>query len=324
MNELPSVLESFEMLAERVLPESLIESTDDKLRATNVAFSGSEFAGVSLLAGIIAAIGLYVASIFVPFPLLPGFVYSIIAFVGTFLVLVLVLPFFFIESRVGDLEESLPDALRQMATALRAGVSMSEAMDDVAKSDYGSLSEEFERTITQVRRGRPMGDALRGLANRSNSELFERAFFLVVEGMERGAELADVLEAVSDDIRETHSIQRERKATTMQQVMFLLAAALFAAPFITGLVLSLESVFAEVGAAGGGGSGSTTLSGPILPPGTKIIVPAFLAIESSITALAVGVIRYGKVSKGAMFVAPFIAAALGVFYAAQVASGFMF
>ncbi len=148
-----------------------------KLRSTNIAFTGSEYCGVSLLAGIIAAVGIYVASLFLPFPLLPGFVYSIITFFATFLALTLVLPFFFIESRVGELEESLPDALRQMSTALRAGVSMDEALEDVAQSNYGALSEEFQRTLAQVRRGRAMQNALRAMARRTQSELFERAFF---------------------------------------------------------------------------------------------------------------------------------------------------
>ncbi len=324
MISLPSILEAAEIIASRVLPEDFVEGTDEKLRSTNIAFTGSEYCGVSFLVGLIVAGGLYVASLFIQFPILPGVIYSIIGFFATFLALTLVLPFFFIERRIGELEDALPDALRQMSTALRAGVSMDEALEDIAQSNYGALSEEFQRTLAQVRRGRAMQSALRAMASRTKSELFERAFFLVVEGMERGAELADVLEAVSDDIRETHSVQRERKATTMQQVMFLLAAALFAAPFITGLVLSLESVFAEVGATGGGGTGSSQLSGPILPPGTKIIIPLFIAIESAITSMAVGVIRYGKVSKGVMFTVPFIIASLVVFYGAQFASGFMF
>lgn len=283
------------------------------------------------MVSIVAAVGIFIASLFITFPYLPGPIYSAVGFAGTFVSLVLVLPYFYIERRVGDLEDALPDALRQMSTALRAGVSMDAALEDVAESNYGPLSDEFTRTLAQVRRGRPMQGALKAMAKRTRSELYERAFFLIVEGMERGAELADVLEAVSDDIRETHTVQRERRAATMQQVMFLLAAALFAAPFITGLVLSLEGVFSEVGgnmASGGGGMGAGgaagALTGPILPAGTKVVIPLFIVLESAITALAVGVIRYGRVTKGLLFVVPFVIAALVVFYGAQFASGFMF
>ncbi len=326
---MPSILEGAKNLAQTILPQSFLESTDEKLRSTNIAFSGSEFCGISLLVGIAAAAGIMVASFFISFPLLPSPVYAGTAFILSFLVLTLVLPYFFIERRIGELEDSLPDALRQMSTALRAGVSMDEALEDVAQSNYGALSEEFERTLAQVRRGRPMKGALRAMARRTQSELFERAFYLVVEGMERGAELADVLEAVSDDIREIHTVQRERRATTMQQIMFLLAAALFAAPFITGLVLELGNVFSsiEMGAGTGAGGGATdtgaSLSGRILPKGTRIVVPLFIAIQAAITSLAVGVIRYGEISKGLIYLPLFVTGAMGVFYGAQFAAGFM-
>ncbi len=328
---MPSAIYYIEKMAETVFPEDFVQGTDDKLKSTNIALSGAEYCGVSLILGIVVGVGIFVASFFVSFPLLPAPVYSVVAFILTFIVLSLMLPFVFIERRVGELEESLPDALRQMSTTLRAGVSMDGAFEDVAESDYGALSEEFERTLAQVRRGRSMSGAIRAMAERSKSDLFERAFFLIVEGMERGAEIADVMEAVSEDIRETHSIQRERQSSTMQQIMFLLAAALFAAPFITGLVVSLGGIFSEVipsgvsGAGGAaGGAGITQMGGNVLPSGTRIIVPIFLAIESSITALAVGVIRYGDVIKGMMYIAPFAAAALLVFYVSQFAAGFMF
>ncbi len=296
---------------------------EKKLRSTNIAFSGSEYCGLSLLIGILAAIGIYAASFFITFPILPGLVYALVIFALVFLVLTYMLPYFLIESRVSEMEHSLPDALRQMSTALKAGVSMDEALEDVAQSNYGALSEEFERTLAQVRRGRPMKGALRGMATRSGSDLVQRAFFLVVEGMERGAELADVLDAVSKDIREVHTVQRERKSTTTQQVMFLLAASLFAAPFITGLVFELSGVFSEVGATGGGGEGQVQMGGEILPPGTGVVLIIFIALQAAITSMAVGVIRYGEVRKGLMYIPLFVPAAVGVFYGAKVALGFL-
>lgn len=321
-----SILEYFEKMATKVLPESFIDDMEKKLRSTNVAFSGSEFSGLALFIGILILIGLGIGSIFVTFPFIPGWGWGIVGFGLFFLIFTYGVPYFLMEMRIGDLEENLPDALRQMSTALRAGVSINEALEDVAQSNYGPLSEEFERTLAQVRRGRPMKNALKAMASRTGSELVQRAFFLVVEGMERGAEMADVLEAVSDDIREVHTVQRERQSSTTQQVMFLLAASLFAAPFITGLVIELSGVFAEVGANGGGaamGGAGGGMGGEVLPPGTELIVGGFIAIQAAITSLAVGVIRYGDFSKGLMYLPLLTPAAVGIYYGAQIALGFM-
>ncbi|MEM2192537.1 MAG: type II secretion system F family protein, partial [Candidatus Hadarchaeales archaeon] len=122
-----------------------------------------------------------------------------------------------------------------MASTLRAGVSIDGALEDIAKSKYGELSKEFQRVLNEVSKGRTLESALLALARRSQSPLYDRAFRLIVEGIERGAALANVLEAVANDTKEIHAIQRERKTLTTQQVMFLFAVALFACPFITGL-----------------------------------------------------------------------------------------
>ena len=311
-------------MAEFILPEEFLEDTDQKLRATNILFTGPEYCGISLLVSMIATFSVVWISIFFTLPSLPYPLYAIFVFLGSFVGLTKALPVYLIQSRVGELEEALPDALRQMSTALRAGVSVDAALEDVADSGYGALSEEFERTLAQIRRGRPIEGALRGMARRVKSDLYERAFFLIVEGMERGAELADVLESVSDDIRQVHTVQRERRAATMQQVLFLLAAALFAGPFIAGLVISVGGTFssAQGGASGMGSLGAS--SGQALPESIPLVVPIYIMIQAAITALAVGVIRYGEVSKGFMYVVPFVGASIAVFYGASFFSSLLF
>lgn len=242
-----------EKLARKVLPQRFLEATDNKLIPTNIALSGSEYCGLSFLFGGTVAVAVLSLSPFFSFPIFPDPVFALVSFVVLFLILTMILPVFLIRRRVGELENALPDGLRQMSTALKTGMSIDAAIDDVAKSEFGPLSEEFERTLAQVRRGRSVQGALRAMAERTRSELYERAFFLTVEGMEKGAELASVLEAVADDIRNVHTIQRERRAATMQQVLFLLVAALFAAPFIAGLVISIGALFSNVGVGGGVG-----------------------------------------------------------------------
>lgn len=315
-----SLLDALRRFATKIFPEGFLISTDKKLRSTNMALTGSEYCGVSFFIGIAIAAAVFLLSFVYPLPYLPTPVYVIIAFFVTFFAFTMVIPLFLIQRRINDIENSLPDALRQMSNVLRAGVSMDVVIEDVAESDYGPLSEEFERTIDQVRRGRAMRNALRAMAERSRSDLLERAFFLIVEGMERGAELADVMEAVSGDIRETQTLQRERRAATTQQVLFLLAAALFVAPLVSGLVLSIGSMFSaqsvSSGMLGGGG-------GQVIPDSIFIVLPIFIVLQAFITALAVGVIRYGDLSKGLIFSAPFMAGAAGVFYLSRFMAGFI-
>ncbi|KXB01452.1 hypothetical protein AKJ41_01535 [candidate division MSBL1 archaeon SCGC-AAA259O05] len=314
-----TLLEVGERFARIVLPDSFLESTEQRLRSANIALSGPEYCGVSIWISLAVAGGMVVNSLYLPFPLLPWPVYAAIGFFLSLLILTVAIPLYIIHRRIGELEDGLPDALRQMSAVLRAGVSMDAALEDVAQSEYGPLSEEFERTLAQVRRGRSIQGALEAMARRTRSELFERAFFLVVEGMRKGAELASVLEAVSNDIREIHAIQRERRATTMQQVLFLLVVALFAAPFICSLTLKIGGMFSGVsmgGAAGLGGVGG-------VPDVINLVVPAYVVIQAAITALGVGVVRYGEMSKGVAFAGPFMGIALLVYYLTGMLSTFL-
>jgi flagellar protein FlaJ len=283
-------------LARRLLPERMLEGVDRRLLSTGILLSAEEYVGIclllSLVGGTVAGVlGLLLLS---P-PLLPPL--FLLGLLGTFLLGTFGVPPYLTQRRAARLERELPDALRQMASTLRAGMSIDVAMEEVAKSGYGILSAEFERALAEVRRGRPLVEALWALSVRSGSPLCERAFGLLIEGIERGVALADVLQAVARDIGEVHALQRERKAATTQQVLFLVAVSLFASPFILGLTVS-------IGGAGGGVR---------MPEGMDLIVLGYTLIQASLCALAVGIVRYGKVSKGLTFLLPFAVASAAVF-----------
>ncbi len=286
----------------RWFPEKTLANLERNLESTKIALSAEEYVSLSILVTIVIAAAIGVVSIFVQFPLPSIIVVPLLGLV-TFMLLLFGLPRYLAQARASELEKVLPDALRQMSSTLRAGVSIDSALDDVAKSNYGELSKEFERVVSEVRRGRTLESGLLALARRSGSPLYDRAFRLIVEGIERGAALANVLDAVSGDIKEVHTIQRERRSATTQQVMFLFAVALFAAPFIIGLTVGVGNIRVGVGTAASGG----------LPAGMDMIAMTYTAIQAFTCGLAVGVVRYGKVSKGITYSIIFVIISLIVF-----------
>jgi len=307
------IVEKTAAVVKRVFPKGFLSDIELKLESTNIALAAEEFVATALLItlGICVGIGL-VGAFLGPPPIVLSIVLISIAVVLP--MLMLGVPYYLTQRRVAELDGMLPDALRQMASTLRAGVGIDAAMEDIVKSKYGPLSREFERAVMEIRRGRSLEGALLALSRRTNSLLYERAFHLIVEGVERGAAIANVLDAVSEDVREVQAIQRERRASTMQQVLFLFVVALFAAPLIAGLTVAVGGMFTET-------AGATAITA--LPPEVSTIVMLYIIIQAFICALAVGVIRYGQMSKGLMFTFPFMLIAAGVFFAARILIGFI-
>lgn len=293
-------------LAKRVFSENFLRTLDHRLESTKIALSAGEYLGLSLLTAIIVCVAVGFIGVFFNFPIPPFLIMPLVAIVS-FLSLTILLPRYLTQRRAAELEHVLPDALRQMASILRAGVGIDGALDDIVRSKYGELSREFDRVLTEVKRGRTLEGALLALARRSHSPLYDRAFRLIVEGIERGAALANVLDAVAGDVKEVHAIQRERRSVTTQQVIFLFAVALFAVPFVVGLTAGIGGISA-LGR---------------LPAEMATIAMAYIAIQAFICGLAIGVIRYGRMSKGIGYSIPCMVVAAIVFAVARMMVGSM-
>ncbi|MEM3402883.1 MAG: type II secretion system F family protein [Candidatus Hadarchaeales archaeon] len=301
------VLTKLAEIVKKTFPEKFLTDLERKLISTKVALSAEEYVATSIMITIIVCIAVGIVGIFVALPV-PSIFLVPVAAVIAFPTLVLILPGQLAQARASELEKYLPDALRQMASTLRAGVSIDGALEDIAKSKYGELSKEFQRVLNEVSKGRTLESALLALARRSQSPLYDRAFRLIVEGIERGAALASVLEAVANDTKETHAIQRERKTLTTQQVMFLFAVALFACPFIIGLTVGV----------GGISMGRGPATAAKLPPEMSMIAMGYVMIQSFVCGLAVGIIRFGKMAKGIKYSIIFLIVSAVVFTLAQI------
>lgn len=303
-----SRVKQFGRIGSKVFPEKTRKKLARNLESTRIKLSAEELLGVSLVLAAMAGVGALVVSIWLQYWILAAL--AVPAALVVFLFLSFIFPRFSADRRAANLDKVLPDALRQMASTLRAGVGVEAALEDVASSRYGDLSTEFQRVVKEVDKGRPLTDALLALSARSRSQLYKRAFSLIVEGIDRGAALASVLDSVSNDAREINFVQRERRSLTTQQVLFLFAVSLFAAPFIMGMTVGVSSIEALSVISGQGSQ--------MFP-----IAIAYTAIQAFITSLAVGVVRYGKMSKGYGLAIPFAVVAVIVFLVAKMLVGAM-
>jgi tight adherence protein B len=202
--------------------------------ATNMIESALEQANVPLKAGeaIVAAIGVALLVFVLLTAVTQTFVWGIIG--GT---LVLVGSLLFVNQVAARtrkrFETQLPDTLNLLATSLRAGYSLLQAVEAVGEEASEPTRREFGRAMSEIRLGRNINDALGDIATRMDSQDFEWAVMAIGIQREVGGNLAEVLQTTSETMVQRNRLRREMKALTAEGrisaiVLSLLPVGLFA------------------------------------------------------------------------------------------------
>jgi tight adherence protein B len=135
--------------------------------------------------------------------------------------------------------DQLDDSLQLMASSLRAGHSLLQALDSVSREAEEPTSGEFSRVINETRIGRDVGPALDETARRMDSQDFLWVTQAIAINREVGGNLADVLDGVGDTIRERNQIRRQVRALSAEGR--LSAIVLMALPFGIAAFLSVSN-----------------------------------------------------------------------------------
>jgi tight adherence protein B len=200
--------ESMSSFGERfATSQGFSEKLDAQLEAAGVSLRSGEFVvatvGAALLGGVLGMAMLQ--------NLLLAGVTGLIGAVLPTLVLRMSL------GRRGEkMREQLPDVLTIMASSLRAGHSFLQALDTTAREIAAPANVEFQRLVAEIRLGRPAEDALESLADRVGSSDFRWAVLAVNIQREVGGNLAEILDNVSDTLRERATMRRQIRVLTAE------------------------------------------------------------------------------------------------------------
>jgi tight adherence protein B len=113
-------------------------------------------------------------------------------------------------------EQQLPDTLTLMATSLRAGYSLVQAVESVAGESPNPTGREFGRAVAESRLGRPVVQSLQGISDRMSSEDFRWTVMAIEIQREVGGNLSEVLQTVADTMVARNRLRGEVKAITAE------------------------------------------------------------------------------------------------------------
>ena len=111
--------------------------------------------------------------------------------------------------RARAFEQVLPDVLMLVATSLKSGFGLPQALDAVAKDAAEPAGKEFSRALAETRIGTDVSDALDHMAARMDSTAMRWAVMAIRIQREVGGNLADTLLTTAKTLRERASLRRQ-------------------------------------------------------------------------------------------------------------------
>lgn len=116
------------------------------------------------------------------------------------------------QERNDQIQRQLPDFLDVLSVTVGAGLSFRAALDRVAASMPGALSDEFRTALQQMDLGTSRREAFDALRRRNRNESLSKFVTAIQQAEELGAPLSRALVEISQDMRRADAQYMRRKA----------------------------------------------------------------------------------------------------------------
>lgn len=140
------------------------------------------------------------------------------------------------QRRLRQIEAQLADALQILAGALRAGIALPGAMQQLVREGRPPLAQEFDLLLREHRLGVRLDTALEHLAERVPLQAMTLVVAAMRVAIETGGGLAEALERVAITVRSQLAIEGKVRALTAQGKLQAIVVGLL--PLALMLVLS--------------------------------------------------------------------------------------
>lgn len=229
--------------------------------------------------------------------------------------------------RTRELEDVLPDFLQLTSANISAGMPIDRALWFAIRPNFGVLAREIEEVARATLAGEELHQSLTNFTNRYDSLLLKRSVNILLEGIEAGGEIAELLDKIALNIQETKILRKEMAASVTTYAIFITFASIVMAPLLFGLGTELLTVVTKITESIDISDSTNTFmsfsfgASEELVAGFRGFSYVMLSITALMSALIVGTIKKGHVKDSIHNLPIFIIVSLTIYTLASWALG---
>ncbi|MBS3131165.1 type II secretion system F family protein [Candidatus Woesearchaeota archaeon] len=224
--------------------------------------------------------------------------------------------YFYIDIRIFNrtrkMEELLPEFLQVVSSNLKGGMSFENSMWAAIKPQFSVLANEMAEVSKKVMTGYEIQIALRELADKYDSPTLQRTVDLVANEVEAGGNIADLLDRIVDNLRNTKELKADMSASAVTYVIFISVIVIVISPLLFALsfhlLIIILNFLTKLSAAS---SGLQTLPfkigrTPVEPGQFKVFSIAAINIISLFSSIIVSIVEKGNLKSGLKYIPLYI------------------
>lgn len=251
-----------------------------------------------------------------------------------FAVLFILLVYFYLDlkiyHRAKKMEDQLPDFLQVLSANLKGGMTFERALWSAVKPRFNVLGSEMAKASKKVMTGYEVSRALAELADKYDSLMLSRTVDLITSEVESGGNVAELIDRLVDNLKETKALKDELSASAITYVIFISVIIVVISPLLFALsfhLLVLTIGFIAKMSLATQGAASLPFAFPKVsmnPDSFRIFSIAAIVIISFFSSLIVAIVEKGSMKSGLKYIPIYVFCSLALYLFFMKVLGVMF
>jgi len=214
--------------------------------------------------------------------------------------------------RKSRIDSALPQLLNDIGEGQETGMTLLQSLNEVSNRDYGPISKELKKLVSQLSWGVDFSTAFQAFASRVGTSMTMKVSILIVEAVNFGGDLKTAFRSTAEFLREVLELRQERQVQLRPFFLVIYVSSLIFDLIVITLYRSFILPLAPPPLADGGVS---FLRMPLTLGEFRSILFDMAIIEAFFGGLAAGKFGTGRALSGLKHSVLLMGVAIVVFWA---------